>query len=42
MAFGAIAALVVVRPGLALGLAVQLGATVALVAGMTLVYRRPA
>lgn len=41
-AFAAIAALVVLRPGPAVGLAVQLCATVALVAGMTLLYRRPA
>jgi len=41
-AFAAIAALVVLRPGLAIGLAVQLGATAALVAGVTLAYRRNA
>lgn len=42
IAFAAIATLVVLRPGLAVGLAVQLGATVALVAGTTLLYRRAA
>jgi hypothetical protein len=41
-AFAAIAALVVLRPGLSIGLAVQLAATVVLVAGVTLAYRRDA
>jgi hypothetical protein len=41
-AFAAIAALVVWRPGLAAGLAVQLAATAALVAGVTLAGRRSA
>ena len=39
-AFAAVAAIVIWTPGLAAGLAVQLAATVALVAGVTLVYRR--
>jgi hypothetical protein len=39
-AFAAIAALVVWTPGLAAGLAVQLAATVLLVAGVTLLHRR--
>ena len=41
-AFAAIATLVVLRPGLSIGLVVQLAATVALVAGVTLAYRRDA
>ena len=39
-AFAAVAAIVIWTPGLVAGLAVQLAATVALVAGVTLVYRR--
>jgi len=42
IAFGAIAAVVLWRPGLGAGLAAQLAATVALVAGVTLAYPRNA